>query len=149
MEMWTIREVNWLERRKLPEQHAAGESTHPGALEKRRDALAFLNESSHLSRGMIKKTTAFGAHSQKLALIQAPQRLLAGSSLRSTSSHILMTSSNTQQVVRKVCWVNKGINTLRYFNLGILKIISLYLALKSLKAWEAGMYHPLLCHWRL
>lgn len=76
MEMWTIREVNWLERRKLPEQHAAGESTHPGALEKRRDALAFLNESSHLSRGMIKKTTAFGAHSQKLALIQAPQRLL-------------------------------------------------------------------------
>lgn len=76
METWTIREVNWLERRKLPEQQATGESTHPGALEKTKEALAFLNESSHLSRGMIKKTTAFGAHSQKLALVQAPQRLL-------------------------------------------------------------------------
>ena len=76
METWTIREVNWLERRKLPERQAAGESTHPGALEKRREALAFLNESSHLSRGMIKKTTEFGAHSQKLALVQAPQHLL-------------------------------------------------------------------------
>ena len=76
METWTIREVNWLERRKLPERQAAGVSTHPGALEKRREALAFLNESSHLSRGMIKKTTVFGAHSTKLALVQAPQRLL-------------------------------------------------------------------------
>lgn len=76
MEMWTIREVNWPKRKKLPERQAAGESTHPGALEKRRETLAFLNESSHLSRGMIKKTTAFGAHSQNLALVQAPQHLL-------------------------------------------------------------------------
>lgn len=63
-------------RRNLPERQAAGESTHPGALGKRREALAFLNDTSHLSRGMIKKTTGFGAHSQKLALVQGPQRLL-------------------------------------------------------------------------
>lgn len=76
METWTTREVNWLDRRKLPEQQAAGESTHPGVLEKRRETLAFLNESSHPQQGHDQKDNCVWCTLPKLALVQAPQRLL-------------------------------------------------------------------------
>ena len=75
METWTTREVNWLERRKIPEQQAAGESTHPGVLERRRETcLSEWKQSPQQGHGQ--KDNCVWCTLPKLALIQAPQCLL-------------------------------------------------------------------------